>query len=134
MPGSRWMKNGSQGSAIAWATPARRAVRPSRSIVVTSSPRRCGVGRHVLAPPTAQPKRPSGAAATARPMSEAAASSCVGDGDHLEVAAAQREDAVVRADPDVAPAAGGAQPVLAGQAVGRGVEVARGPDDVVDAH
>ena len=32
MPGSRWMKKGSQGSAIACATPARRAVRPSRSM------------------------------------------------------------------------------------------------------
>ena len=58
----------------------------------------------------------------------------VGDGQHLEVAAAEREDAVVRADPDVAPAAGVAQPVLAREAVRGGVEVDRRPDDVVDAH
>ena len=74
MPGSRWMKNGSHGSAIAWATPVRRAVRPSRSMLVTSRPRRCAsAGTSSTA--TAQPKRPSGAAATARPMTEAAASS-----------------------------------------------------------
>jgi hypothetical protein len=39
----------------------------------------------------------------------------------------------VRADPDVAPAAAVAQPVLAGQAFRGGVEVDRRPDDVVDA-
>ena len=126
MPGSRWMKNGSQGSAMACATPVRRAVRPSRSMLVTSRPRRCAwAGTSSTA--TAQPKRPSGAAATARPMAEAAASSRVGDGQHLEVAAAQREDAVVRADPDVAAAAAGGQPVLVGEAVGGGVEVAARP-------
>jgi hypothetical protein len=57
----------------------------------------------------------------------------VGDGDHLEVAAAQSEDAVVRADPDVAPAAALRQRVLVGEAVGRRVQVVGDPDDVVDA-
>ena len=42
------MKNGSQGSAIAWATPARRAVRPSRSIARHLEPQALGMGGHVL--------------------------------------------------------------------------------------
>jgi hypothetical protein len=57
----------------------------------------------------------------------------VGDSDELEVAAAESEDAVVRADPDVATAAAGAQPVVADEAVGGGVEVVGDPDDVIDA-
>jgi hypothetical protein len=57
----------------------------------------------------------------------------VGDGDQLQVAAAERDDAVVRALPDVAPAPDGLQPVLACEERGRGVEVAGGPEDVVDA-
>ena len=74
MPGSRWMKNGSHGSAIACATPARRAVRPRRSMLVTLEPEALAWPR-TSSTATAQPKRPSGAAATARPMTEAAASS-----------------------------------------------------------
>ena len=58
----------------------------------------------------------------------------VGDGQQLEVAAAEREDAVVRADADVPAAAGVAQPVLAREPVRGLVEVGRRPDDVVDAH
>jgi hypothetical protein len=40
----------------------------------------------------------------------------------------------VRPDPDVAPAAALGQSVLAGEEVGRRVQVVRDPDDVVDAH
>jgi hypothetical protein len=57
----------------------------------------------------------------------------VGDGQHFQVAAAQGEDAVVRADPDVPAAAAVGQPVLAGEAIRRRVQVGRDPDDVVDA-
>jgi hypothetical protein len=57
----------------------------------------------------------------------------VGDGDDLEVAAAESEDAVAGADPDVATAAARAQPVLADEALGGGVQVVGDPDDVVDA-
>jgi hypothetical protein len=57
----------------------------------------------------------------------------VGDGQDLEIAAAEREDTVVGADPNVPATASVAQPVLAGQPVDGGVEVDRRPDDVVDA-
>jgi hypothetical protein len=57
----------------------------------------------------------------------------VGDGQQLEVAAAEREDPVVRADPDVAPAAGLAQSVLACEPIRGAAQIDRRPDDVVDA-
>jgi quercetin dioxygenase-like cupin family protein len=55
-------------------------------------------------------------------------------GHQLEVAAAERDDPVVRPDALVAPAAGGDEPVLGLQARRRIVEVRRGEDHVVEDH
>jgi len=100
---------------------------------VTSRPRRLRLRRHVL-----HRHRPGEEAIGCR--RDRAADDRgrrlvgVGDGQHLEVAAAEGEDAVVRADPDVPPAAAIGQPVLVGEAVGRRMQVVGDPDDVVDAH
>ena len=58
----------------------------------------------------------------------------VDDRDQLEVAAAQRDDAVLGADAGVAAAAVGDEPVLGLQPRRGRVEVLRGVDHVVDAH
>ena len=133
MPGSRSMKNGSDESAIASSTPARRAVSPLRAIVVTGRSRRAACAP-TSSTATAHPSSPSGAAATARPSGERGRLGGVGDGEHLEVAAAERQHAVVRADALVAPAAGVGEAVLGGQPRRRPGEVGRRPDDVVDPH
>ena len=60
MPASRWMKNGSHGSAIACATPASRAVRAVALDARHVESEALRMGR-ASGDATAQPKRPSGA-------------------------------------------------------------------------
>ncbi len=78
MPGSRAMKNGSSGSAIASATPVSRAVSPDREMPVTSMPSRSATGP-TSSTATAHANRPSPWPAIrdwiAAPSAEPAASS-----------------------------------------------------------
>ena len=101
MPGSRAMKNGSSGSAIASATPVSRAVSPDREMPVTSMPSRFATGRHVF--DRDGPREQAVAVPAIRRLdrrAERRARRLVGvrDREQLEVAAAERHDAVVRAD------------------------------------
>lgn len=87
---------------------------------------------------TAQPSRPSPLAARRAQQAAAEVRACrqlgIGDRQHLEVAATERHDPVVRSEPLVASTAAGRERELALDPGGRRVEVGGRVDHVIDPH
>lgn len=136
IPGSRATKNGSNGVAIASKTPVSRAL-PLAHDRAHRRGESLGHGHDVVNGdrPAHQPLAgPRNARGQRPPELRPRRLRGVGNRQDLQIAAAERNDPVVGAEPLVAPTSGGAEPVLGLQPGRSGIQIGRSDDDVIDPH